>query len=92
MSERDNIERRITVEYGRRYVYLTMHDSSAKLLPHREEVFQQPFPLTRSESADEAEDCWQACYQHISDAVVFPLQGDGGPAAESTEDDSPPSG
>ena len=90
MSERDYIERRITVEYGRRYVYLTMHDAGAKLLPHREEVFQQPFTLTKSESAEEAEDCWQACYQHISDAVVFPLQGDGSGGAESGDDPQPP--
>ena len=92
--QHDYIERRIVIEYGRRYVYLMMSDATAKLVPGREEVFTQPFLLERRDAHDEADDCWQACYQHISDAVVFPmpLQGDGGQGAESTEDDSPPSG
>lgn len=92
--ERDFIERRITIEYGRRYVYLTLADAKDRLISSREEVFTQPFLLDRKDAWDEAEDCWQACYQHISDAVVFPmpLQGEAGEKPESTEDDSPPSG
>jgi hypothetical protein len=94
MSERDNIERRIVIEYGRRYVYLALTDGTTKILPGREEVFTQPFLLERKDSWEEADDCWQACYQHILDAVVFPLplQGEAGDKPESTEDDSPPSG
>lgn len=94
MSERDFIERRITIEYGRRYVYLTLTDATTKILPGREEVFTQPFLLDRKDAWEEAEDCWQCVYQHISDAVVFPmpLQGDTGDQPESTEDDQPPSG
>lgn len=86
----DTIHRRITVLYGRKYVYLLLEDASGKTIPGREEVFTQPFLLSQRDAADEAEDTWQAAYQHISDACVFPLQGEGGEASQSG--DEPPKG
>jgi hypothetical protein len=84
MSERpDGIERRIVVEYGRRYVYLTLQDVDGKIVNGREEVFTQPFPLTKKESCQEAEDCWQDVYQWLSDVIVFPLPDSQGDKPES---------
>lgn len=86
----DSVEYRIVIEYGRKYVYLTLCDRDGKMLPGREEVFTQPFLLSAKDAADEAEDTWQNAYQWISDACVFPLQDSGGGGAESG-DDPPPS-
>jgi hypothetical protein len=83
----DHIERRIVVEYGRRYVYLTMTDASGKLIPGFEEVFSQPFLLDRKDAWDEAGDCWQDVYQFVSDTCVWPLPDKGDDSAESDEED-----
>jgi hypothetical protein len=88
MQHQDHIERRIVVEYGRRYVYLTMQDASGKLIPGFEEVFSQPFLLDRKDAWDEAGDCWQDVYQFVSDTCVWPLPEAGGEAAESGEEDA----
>lgn len=83
LSQRDYVERRIIVEYGRRYVYLTLADANGKILPGREEVFTQPFVLERKEAHEEAEDCWQNVYQWLNDTVVFGLPDKGGGKADS---------
>lgn len=82
LSQRDYVERRIIVEYGRRYVYLTLADANGKILAGREEVFTQPFVLERKEAHEEAEDCWQNVYQWLND-VVFGLPDKGGGKADS---------
>lgn len=82
-APRDYIERRIVVEYGRRYVYLTLQDSSGKIVGGREEVFTQPFLLDRKDSHEEADDCWQAVYQWLNDVIVFPLPDREGGSPES---------
>jgi hypothetical protein len=84
MSERpDGIERRIVVEYGRRYVYLTLQDVDGKIVGGREEVFTQPFLLDRKESWQEADDCWQDVYQWLLDVIVWPLPDSQGDKPES---------
>jgi hypothetical protein len=80
----DYVQRRVIVEYGRRYVYATLTDSNGKLL--EEEVFKQPYLLDPRDAADEAKDCFDAAYQHISDTVVFP-----GSASSDDEGDTPKS-
>lgn len=90
LNQRDYVERRIIVEYGRRYVYFTLADASGKILPGREEVFTQPFLLDRKDAHEEAEDCWQAVYQWLNDVIVFPLPDKGDQAADSEEEDKPP--
>lgn len=82
----DSVEYRIVIEYGRRYVYLTLCDRDGKMMPQREEVFTQPFLLSPRDAADEAEDTWQNAYQWISDACVFPLQGGDSEGAKSGEE------
>ena len=84
MSERpDGIERRIVVEYGRRYVYLTLQDVDGKIVNGREEVFTQPFALTKKEACQEADDCWQDVYQWLLDVIVGPLPDSQGDSPES---------
>lgn len=77
----DYVQRRIIIEYGRRYVYATLTDSSGKILD--EEVWKQPYLLDVKDAVDEAKDCWDAAYQHVSDTVVFPTASDGDESAES---------
>jgi len=90
MNQRDYVERRIIVEYGRRYVYLTLADAEGKIISGREEVFTQPFLLDRRDSWEEADDCWQAVYQWLSDVVVFPLPDTKDKDADSGEEDTAP--
>ena len=80
----DYVQRRVIVEYGRRYVYATLTDSNGKILS--EELFTQPYLLDPKDAADEAKDCWDATYQYISDTVVFPNS-----ASSGDEDDKPES-
>jgi hypothetical protein len=80
----DYVQRRVIVEYGRRYVYATLTDSSGKILD--EEVWKQPYLLDPKDAADEAKDCWDATYQFISDTVVFPNS-----ASSDDEGDKPES-
>lgn len=90
MPQKDYVERRIIVEYGRRYVYLTLADAEGKIVQQREEVFTQPFLLDRKDSWEEADDCWQAVYQWLSDVVVFPLPDQPDESANSGEEDTAP--
>jgi hypothetical protein len=71
----DYVQRRIIVEYGRRYVYATLSDANGKILA--EELFRQPYLLDVRDANDEARECWDAAYQHISDTVVFPSASEG---------------
>jgi hypothetical protein len=80
----DYVQRRVIVEYGRRYVYATLTDSNGKILA--EELFTQPYMIDPKDAADEAKDCFDAMYQHISDTVVF-LNS----ASSGEEDDKPES-
>jgi len=88
MQHQDFVERRITVEYGRRYVYITMTDASGKLIPGYEETFTQPFLLDRKDAHSEASDCWQNIYQFVSDTCVFPLPEVDEDPPESEQEDA----
>lgn len=68
-KEKDEVYRRIVVEYGRWYVYVYVTDSNGKLL--EEESFKQPFRLDWKDSAEEARDCWQFLYQYLQDTVLW---------------------
>lgn len=83
----DTVQWRIVVEYGRKYVYLTMTDSTGKLLTEFEEVFTQPFLLDRKDAKDEATDTWHLVYDHLNETIVFPLPEDGGKPPQSGEED-----
>lgn len=73
----DYVQRRIIVEYGRRYVYVTLTDSNGKI--HEEEVFQQPYLLDARDASDEARECFDSVYQFLSDTIVYPTARDDGP-------------
>jgi len=83
----DYVERRIVIEYGRQYVYLYMTTGDGKLLPNREESFKQPYVLERAESAEEAVELWDLCYDHLNDIVNVNLQDNGDGETESGEED-----
>ena len=79
----DYVQRRVIVEYGRRYIYATLTDSNGKI--HAEELWTQPYLLDVKDANDEAHEAWQAMYQHIQDTVVFPTArepGEGGKPEE----------
>jgi hypothetical protein len=71
----DYVQRRVIVEYGRRYVYATLTDSNGKI--HAEELWSQPYFLDVKEANEEAREAFQAIYQHIQDTVVFPNSQEG---------------
>lgn len=83
---KEDVLRRIVVEYGQIYVYIYMTDGVGKILD--EEVFKQPFRLDRKDAADEAKDTYDATYDWINEIVnVTPLQGGDDKAAESGPED-----
>jgi hypothetical protein len=73
----DYVQRRVIVEYGRRYVYVTLTDANGKL--HEEEVFQQPYLIDPQDANDEARECFDVIYQYLSDTMTFPTARDDGP-------------
>lgn len=85
--EEDHVLYRITVEYGRRYVYLTLTDAAGNLVKDHEECFTQPFLLNKKDAKDEASDTWHATYDWLNDTIVFPLPEGGGKASDSGKED-----
>lgn len=81
-ASRDNVVRRIVVEYGHWYAYVYMTDADGKVL--EEESFKQPFRLDKRDVADETEDCYRSVWDWLNDTVnVTPLQDGGDGPAES---------
>lgn len=79
----DTVQYRITVEYGLRYVYITLTDAAGNLVKDCEEVFTQPFVLSRKDAKDEASDAWHLLYDHVNETTVFPLPDTPGDASDS---------
>lgn len=69
IHEKDEVHRRIVVEYGRIYAYVYVTDSNGKVL--EEEAFKQPFKLDYKEVNDEAMDCFQEMYQWLQDTILW---------------------
>lgn len=86
-AEKDEVVRRVVVEYGHHYAYAYLADSNGRVL--QEEAFKQPFRLERKDVHEEATDCWQQIYQWLQDTVLwYSTARDDDPAAESNEDES----
>lgn len=85
--QEDHVLWRITVEYGRRYVYLTLTDANGNLVKDHEECFTQPFMLDKKDAKTEASDTWHATYDWLNDTIVFPLPEGGGKASDSGKED-----
>lgn len=83
----DTVQWRVVVEFGRKYVYLTMTDGTGKLLAEFEECFTQPFLLDRKDAKDETVDAWHMLYDHLNETIVFPLPDPGGKPPQSDEED-----
>lgn len=73
---KEDVLRRIVVEYGQVYVYLYMTDGNGKILD--EEVFKQPWRLERKEAFEEAQDTYDSVFDWLNDVVNVtpPLQED----------------
>jgi hypothetical protein len=72
----DYVQRRVIIEFGRRYVYVTLTDANGKL--YEEEVFQQAYLLDPKDANDEARECFDCVYQYLSDTMIFPTARDDG--------------
>jgi cell fate (sporulation/competence/biofilm development) regulator YmcA (YheA/YmcA/DUF963 family) len=68
-AQQDSVHRRITVEYGQHYAYITIQDRNGRII--EEEVFRQPFRLEFKDVHEEATDCFQYVYQHLQDTVLW---------------------
>lgn len=86
VKHEDHVIWRITVEYGRRYAYLTLTDANGNIVKDREEVFTQPFMLDKSDAKTEATDAWDVMYDWLNDTIVFPLPDSGGQSPQSGEE------
>jgi plasmid replication initiation protein len=83
---KEDVIRRIVVEYGQLYAYVYMTDGNGKLID--EEAFKQPFRLDRKDVFEEAKDAYDNMYDWLNDVInVTPLQEDDDEEAESDEED-----
>lgn len=84
---KEDVLRRIVVEYGQQYVYLYITDGNGKLLD--EEVFKQPWRLDRKDVSEEAKDTYDNTFDWLNDVVNItpPLQEDDGEDADSESED-----
>jgi hypothetical protein len=82
-SPRDYVERRLVIEYGRRYIYAYMTSGDGKIVGDNEESWQQPYVLDISEVREEAKDLYDWIWQHMTDAVNGTLQEGDEDAPES---------
>lgn len=73
---REDVIRRIVIEYGQMYVYLYMTDGNGRLID--EEVFKQPLKLERKDAYEEAKDTYDNTFDWLNDIVNVtpPLQGE----------------
>lgn len=86
-KQADSVLWRITVEYGHRYVYLTLTDAAGNLVKEYEECFTQPFMLDKRDAKTEASDTWHSVYDWLNDTIVFPLPEGGGKPPDSGKED-----
>ena len=84
---KEDVLRRIVVEYGQQYVYLYITDGNGKLLD--EEVFKQPWRLDRKDAFEEAKDTYDNTFDWLNDVVNItpPLQEDEGEDSDSEQED-----
>lgn len=87
-KERDEVVRRLVIEYGHWYAYVYLTDGNGKLL--EEEAFRQPFRLTKPEVHEEIHELWQYVYQWLQDNVLwYTTARDDEKPPDSGEDDAP---
>jgi hypothetical protein len=84
---KEDVLRRIVVEYGQLYVYVYMTDGNGKVLD--EEVFKQPWKLDRKDAYEEAKDTYDTIFDWVNEIVNVtpPLQGEDDDEAESDAED-----
>lgn len=85
MSEREPVLRRITIEYGRQYVYVMFTDPNGRVID--EEVWKQPYRLDVRDALDEAQECYDVVYSHCQDTILWTASS-GGETGSVEEDDN----
>lgn len=83
----DYVQRRIVVEFGRRYVYAYMTSGEGKIVGDNEESWKQPYELSIAEAREEAKELFDLVWQHCTDTVIATLQDPDGGEADSREED-----
>lgn len=66
----DDVYRRVVVEYGLQYVYVYMTDQNGKVLA--DDQFRQPYRQERSETAEEAKECFDFVFDMLNESINFP--------------------
>lgn len=69
----DAVERRIVIEYGRKYAVVSIADRDGKVID--QEAFTQPYVLERKESHEEAKDAYDAIYDWLNETINYPTAG-----------------
>ena len=84
---KEDVLRRIVVEYGQLYVYVYMTDGNGQVL--EEEVFKQAWKLDRKDAFSEAKDTYDTIFDWVNEIVNVtpPLQGEDDDEAESDAED-----
>lgn len=86
-AERDYVERRIVIEFGRRYTYAYMTTGDGKIVGNAEESWRQPYTMDLSEVRDEARELYDWIWEHVNDSVNGTLQEGGDEGADSGKED-----
>lgn len=83
----DYVQRRIVVEFGRRYVYAYMTTGDGKMVADNEESWKQPYELSVAEAREEAKELFDLVWQHCTDTITSTLQDSDADEADSSEED-----
>lgn len=81
MMSKQEVMRRVVVEYNQRYAYMYITDRNGKVLD--DECFRQPFDLAQREVSEEARELYDIIYDHCNETINWPTAGSAG------EDDTP---
>lgn len=87
VTQPDYVQRRIVVEFGRRYVYAYMTTGDGKMVADNEESWKQPYELPLTEVREEAQELYDIIWQHLTDTITSTLQDSGDEQADSNEED-----
>lgn len=81
IRERDNVHRRLVVEFGLIYAYVYLTDANGKIL--EEECFRQPFRQETKDIAEESRWCFDYVYEWCQDNILDSLDQQDDPPTDS---------
>jgi hypothetical protein len=83
VMERDYVDRRIVIEFGRLYTYAYMTNGEGKVIKDLEESWRQPYRMDLPEVREEAKDLYDWIWEHLNDSANGTLQVGSGDTPES---------